>query len=75
MKSRVQKEAMSCSGYTMRLGWYPLLAKNREIPVVALGALLYANSARGNCNISGDTVPTSGWSVPLDHLLPDGIHW
>jgi len=28
-----------------------------------------------NCNISRDTVPTSGWSVLLDHLLPDGIHW
>jgi len=28
------------SGYTLRLGWYPLLAKNRETPVVALEALL-----------------------------------
>jgi len=28
-----------------------------------------------NCNISGDTVPTSGWSILLDRLPPDGIHW
>ena len=47
-KSRAWKEAISCSGYTMRLGWYPLFAKNGETPVVALGALLYANLARGN---------------------------
>ena len=48
MKSQVWEKAISRSGYTMRLGWYPLLAKNRKTPVVALGALLYANSARGN---------------------------
>ena len=48
MKSRARKEAISHSGYTKRLGWYPLLAKNGETPVVALGALLYANSARGS---------------------------
>ena len=40
MKSWAQEEAISCSGYTMRLGWYPLLVKNGETPVVALGALL-----------------------------------
>jgi len=48
MKSRVQEEAISRSGYTMRLGWYPLFVKNRETPVVVLGALLYANSTRSN---------------------------
>ena len=47
-KSRTREEAISRSRYTKRLGWYPLLAKNRETPVVALGALLYANSARGS---------------------------
>jgi len=48
MKLRAWEKAMSHSGYIMRLGWYPLLAKNGETPVVALGALLYANSAKGN---------------------------
>ena len=48
MKLWVREEAISHSRYTKRLGWYPLLAKNGETPVVALGALLYANSARGN---------------------------
>jgi len=47
-KSRAREEAISHSGYTKRLGWYPLLAKNGETLVVALGALLYANSARGS---------------------------
>ena len=47
-KSRAREEAISHSGYTKRLRWYPLLAKNGETPVVALGALLYANSARGS---------------------------
>ena len=47
-KSWAREEAISRSGYTMRLGWYPLFVKNRETPVVALGALLYANSTRGN---------------------------
>ena len=47
-KSRAREEAISRSGYTKRLGWYPLLAKNGETPVVELGALLYANSARGS---------------------------
>ena len=47
-KSRARKEAISRSGYTKRLEWYPLLVKNGETPVVALGALLYANSARGS---------------------------
>ena len=28
------------SGYTLRLEWYPLLAKNGKTPVVALGVLL-----------------------------------
>jgi len=28
-----------------------------------------------NYNISEDTVLTSGWSITLDHLPPDGIHW
>ena len=40
MKSQAQEEAISLSGYTMRLGWYPLLAKNGETPIVALGVLL-----------------------------------
>jgi len=40
MNSHAQKEAISRSGYTMRLGWYPLLTKNGEAPVVVLGALL-----------------------------------
>jgi len=48
MKSWAQEEAISRSGYTKRLGWYLLLAKNGETPVVALGALLYTNSARGS---------------------------
>jgi len=48
VKSWVQEEAISHSRYTKRLGWYPLLAKNGETSVVALGALLYANSARGS---------------------------
>jgi len=48
MKSQAREEAMSRSGYTMRLEWYPLLAKNGETLVVALGASLYTNSARGN---------------------------
>jgi len=47
-KSQAREEAISRSGYTKRLGWYPLLAKNGETPVVALGALLYAKSARGS---------------------------
>ena len=47
-KSWAREEAISGSGYTKRLGWYSLLAKNGETPVVALGALLYANSARGS---------------------------
>jgi len=29
----------------------------------------------GNCNIRGDIVPMSGWSVPLDRLPLDDIHW
>jgi len=40
MKSEARKEAISCSGYILRLGWYPLLVKNKETPVVALGVLL-----------------------------------
>ena len=39
-KSQAQKETISHSKYTLKLGWYPLLAKNGETPVVALGALL-----------------------------------
>ena len=48
IKSQAREEAISRSRYTLRLGWYPLLAKNGKTPVVVLEALLYANSAKGN---------------------------
>ena len=40
MKCLAVNETESWSRYAVMLGWYPLLAKKGEIPVVALGALL-----------------------------------
>src|SRR5215510_6753716 len=45
--SLARVDATSRSGCIDMFGWYPLLAKNGDIPVVVLGALLYANSASG----------------------------
>jgi len=39
------------------------------------GVIVPTSCPIGNCNICGDTVPTSGWSILLDRLLPGGIHW
>ena len=47
MKSFALVEAMSHSGCMEMFGWYPLLEKKGDIPVVALGALLYENSEIG----------------------------
>ena len=47
-KSLALADERSRSGCTVMLGWYPLLAKKGEVPVVALGALLYVNSAIGS---------------------------
>ena len=40
MKFLAMEETRSWSRCAEMLGWYPLLAKNREISVVALGVLL-----------------------------------
>ena len=40
IKLQAREKAISCSGYILRLGWYPLLTKNGKTPVVALEALL-----------------------------------
>ena len=40
MKCLAVDETKSQSRHTEMLGWYPLLAKNGDIPMVALGALL-----------------------------------
>jgi len=39
------------------------------------GLTVQTNCPVGSCNIHGDTVPMSGWSVLLDRLPPDSIHW
>jgi len=45
-KSQAWEEAISHSGWMVMFGWYPLLAKNGETSMVALGVLLQVNSAR-----------------------------
>ena len=40
--------------WTCRLGWYLLLAKKEDIPVVEDGLLLYVNSTRGSSLTQSD---------------------
>jgi len=39
------------------------------------GAVAPTSCPIGSCNAHRDTIPMSGWSVPLDRLPPDDIHW
>jgi len=39
------------------------------------GAVVPTSCPAGSCNIHGDIVLMSGWSVLLNCLPPDDIHW